>query len=64
VTPVDDTRFVPAAGPTGTTFMLFTDATNTTYRVDGAFTPADSYSAGQGQVMIPDTPQAAEVRAA
>jgi len=55
VTPVDDTRFVPAAGPTGTTFMLFTDANNTTYRVDGAFTPADSYSAGQGQVMKLDT---------
>src|ERR1700681_4710509 len=50
-TPVDDTRFVPAAGPTGTTFMLFTDASNTTYRVDAAFTPADAYSAGQGQVM-------------
>ena len=50
-TPVDDTRFVPAAGPTGSTFMLFTDASNTTYRVDAAFTPADAYSAGQGQVM-------------
>src|SRR6202047_2292286 len=48
-TPVDDTRFVPAAGPTAT-FMLFTDASNTTYRVDAAFTPADAYSAGQGQV--------------
>jgi hypothetical protein len=54
-TPVDDTRFVPAAGPTGTTFMLFTDASNTTYRVDAAFTPADAYSAGQGQVMKLDT---------
>ena len=54
-TPVDDTRFVPAVGPTGTTFMLFTDASNTTYRVDAAFTPADAYSAGQGQVMKLDT---------
>jgi hypothetical protein len=54
-TPVDDTRFVPAAGPTGTTFMLFTDASNTTYRVDAAFTPGDAYSAGQGQVMKLDT---------
>lgn len=54
-TPVDDTRFVPPPGPTGTTFMLFTDASNTTYRVDASFTPADAYSAGQGQVMKLDT---------
>jgi hypothetical protein len=54
-TPVDDTRFVPPSGPTKTTFMLFTDASNTTYRVDAAFTPADAYSAGQGQVMKLDT---------
>ena len=51
VTPVDDTRFVPAPGPTGKTFMLFTDASNTTYRVDGPFNKGDAYSAGQGQVM-------------
>ncbi|MGF6756874.1 hypothetical protein [Paraburkholderia sp. GAS42] len=49
--PVDDTRFVPAPGPTGTTFMLFTDANNTTYRVDAPFKQGDAYSAGQGQVM-------------
>jgi len=54
-TPVDDTRFVPAPGPIGITFMLFTDATNTTYRVDNAFTTGDAYSAGQGQVMKLDT---------
>jgi hypothetical protein len=36
-------------------FMLFTDANNTTYRVDAPFTPADAYSAGQGQVMKLDT---------
>ncbi len=51
VYPVDDTRFVPAPGPTGKTFLLFTDANNTTYRVDGAFKQGDAYSAGQGQVM-------------
>jgi hypothetical protein len=55
VTPVDDTRWVPAAGSTGTTFMLFTDASNTTYRVDGPFIPGVAYSAGQGQVMVLDT---------
>lgn len=49
--PVDDTRFVPAPGPTGKTFMLFTDSSNTTYRVDAPFKQGDSYSAGQGQVM-------------
>ncbi|AIY40887.1 hypothetical protein LT85_1729 [Collimonas arenae] len=48
---VDDTRFVPAAGTNGNTFMLFTDAANTTYRVDAAFKKGDAYSAGQGQVM-------------
>ncbi len=51
VYPVDDTRFVPAPGPTGKTFLLFTDANNTTYRVDGAFKQGDAFSAGQGQVM-------------
>lgn len=50
-TPVDDTRWVPAPGPTNTTYMLFTDASNTTYRLDDAFTKGDSYSNGQGQVM-------------
>jgi len=54
-TPVDDTRWVPAAGPTGKTFMLFTDASNTTYRVDAPFKQGDAYSAGQGQVMQLDT---------
>ncbi len=49
--PVDDTRFVPTPGPTGSTFMLFTDANNTTYRVDAPFKAGDAYSAGQGQVM-------------
>jgi len=49
--PVDDTRFVPAPGPTGKTVMLFTDSSNTTYRVDAPFKQGDSYSAGQGQVM-------------
>lgn len=48
---VDDTRFVPAAGLNGNTFMLFTDSANTTYRVDGSFKQGDAYSAGQGQVM-------------
>ncbi|MDP9109746.1 MAG: hypothetical protein M3N23_11860, partial [Pseudomonadota bacterium] len=47
---VDDTRFVPAPGA-GPTFMLFTDAKNTTYRVDGNFAKGDVYSAGQGQIM-------------
>lgn len=55
VTPVDDTRWVPAPGPTGTTFMLFTDAKNTTYRLDDAFAKGDAYSNGQGQVMKLDT---------
>jgi hypothetical protein len=49
--PVDDTRFVPAPGPSGSSFMLFTDTNQTTFRVDGAFNPGDSYSCGQGQVM-------------
>jgi hypothetical protein len=52
VTPVDDTRFVPAApGPKGMLYMLFTDASNTTYRVDAPFMAGDAYSCGQGQVM-------------
>ncbi len=55
VTPVDDTRWVPAAGATGKTFMLFTDASNTIYRVDGPFAAGTAYSAGQGQVMQLDT---------
>ncbi|MGH8778029.1 hypothetical protein [Paraburkholderia sp.] len=55
VYPVDDTRWVPAPGSTGKTFMLFTDATNNTYRVDAPFKQGDSYSAGQGQVMQLDT---------
>ena len=50
-TPVDDTRWVPPPGPNGVTFMLFTDAKNTTYRLDAAFTKGDAYSNGQGQVM-------------
>lgn len=50
--PVDDTRFVPAApGPTGQLFMLFTDASNTTYRLDAPYTVGDAYSCGQNQVM-------------
>jgi len=53
--PVDDTRFVPAApGPTGQLFMLFTDASNTTYRVRAPFVAGDAYSCGQGQVMMLD----------
>ncbi len=48
---VDDTRFVPASGTNGNTFMLFTDAHNVTYRVDGPFKQGDAYSNGQGQVM-------------
>jgi hypothetical protein len=53
--PVDDTRFVPAGpGPSGKLFMLFTDASNTTYRVDAAFNAGDAYSCGQGQVMMLD----------
>jgi len=55
ITPVDDTRWVPAPGPAGTTFMLFTDASNTTYKVSGPFKQGDAYSAGQGQVMQLDT---------
>lgn len=52
--PVDDTRFVPAAGTNGNTFMLFADAFNTIYRVDAPFKKGDAYSAGQGQVIQPD----------
>jgi hypothetical protein len=48
---VDDTRFVPAPGANGNTFMLFTDASNTTYRVDAPFVKGTAFSAGQGQVM-------------
>lgn len=53
--PVDDTRWVPSPGPMGKTFMLFTDANNTTYRVDGDFAEGTPYSWGQGQVMQLDT---------
>lgn len=50
--PVDDTRFVPTApGPTGQLFMLFTDASNTTYRLDAPYTAGDPYSCGQNEVM-------------
>ena len=52
VTPVDDTRFVPKAGPQNYTIMLFTDANNTTYRIDSQFFVAgDAYSCAQGQVL-------------
>jgi hypothetical protein len=55
VTPVDDTRFVPtAAGPKGQLFMLFTDSTNTTYKLAAPFVPGTAYSCGQGQVMLLD----------
>jgi hypothetical protein len=55
ITPVDDTRFVPAApGPNGQLFMLFTDATNTTYKLESSFVPGTAYSCGQGQVMLLD----------
>jgi hypothetical protein len=54
VTPVDDTRFVPAPGSSGGVFMLFTDASNTTYRVDANFNFGYAYSCGQGQVMQMD----------
>jgi hypothetical protein len=54
ITPVDDSRWVPAPGPT-MTFMLFTDASNTTYRLDATFAKGDVYSNGQGQVMKLDT---------
>ena len=50
VTPVDDSRYVPPAGPQGTTIMLFTDASQTTYRVDASFNPGDIYSCAQGLV--------------
>jgi hypothetical protein len=52
VTPVDDTRFVPKAGPQGTTIMLFTDTNQTTFRLDSQFfVPGDAYSCAQGQVV-------------
>ena len=52
VTPVDDTRFVPKAGPQGVTIVLFTDKNNSTYRVDSQFfTPGDAYSCAQGRVV-------------
>jgi len=55
VTPVDDTRFVPAAaGPKGELFMLFTDATHTIYKLQSKFVAGTAYSCGQGQVMMLD----------
>ncbi len=55
VTPVDDTRYVPSAGSLGTTIMLFTDASQYTYRIDSQFfTPGDAYSCAQGQVVKTD----------
>lgn len=55
VTPVDDTRYVPPAGPQGTTIMLFTDASQYAYRLDSQFfTPGDTYSCAQGQVVKTD----------
>jgi hypothetical protein len=47
--PVDDTRWVPTISKTGLAFMLFTDASNTTYRLDASYTTGDAYSNGQGQ---------------
>ena len=68
-TPVDDTRYVPPAGPQGTTIMLFTDTGGiTTYRLDSQFyNPGDAYSCAQGQVVKTDlktghlTPVAASI---
>jgi hypothetical protein len=54
VTPVDDTRWVPSPGATGTTFMLFTDASSTVYRLDASFKKGDAYSCAQGQVLKMD----------
>ena len=48
--PVDDSRYVPLAGPQGTTIMLFTDTSQTTFRVDASFNPGDIYSCAQGLV--------------
>jgi hypothetical protein len=49
--PVDDTRFVPSA-LTIPPYLLFTDSpSNTIYRLDTTFTPADSYSAGGGTIL-------------
>ena len=54
-TPVDDTRFVPAApGPTGQLYMLFTDANQTIFRLRAPFMAGTAYSCGQGQVMMLD----------
>ena len=56
-TPVDDTRYVPKAGPQGSYIMLFTDANNTTYRLDSSsFKAGDTYSCAQGQVLKLDLP--------
>lgn len=49
--PVDDSRWVPATGPSGQVFMLFADGNTTIYRVDAPFTQGDAYSNGQGMVM-------------
>jgi hypothetical protein len=52
-TPVDDTRFVPAApGPTGQLYMLFTDTNQTIFRLAAPFVAGTAYSCGQGQVMM------------
>ncbi len=54
-TPVDDTRFVPAApGPKGQLYMLFTDANQTIFRLAAPFVAGTAYSCGQGQVMMLD----------
>jgi len=53
--PVDDTRWVPSAGPSGTVFMLFADGAGTVYRLDYPFTAGTAYSNGQGLVMQLDT---------
>lgn len=49
--PVDDTRFVPPPGPSGNVYMLFADAFQTIYRLNGPYKAGDAYSNGQGQVM-------------
>jgi hypothetical protein len=49
--PIDDTRYVPPAGPTGQVYMLVADAFQIIYRLDGPFTTGTPYSNGQGQIM-------------
>ena len=49
---VDDTRFVPPPGPSGSTpYMLFADDFQTIYRLNGPYVTGAAYSAGQGQIM-------------